>query len=102
LNAFSRDDAAEAFSIASPMIQKYFGNPANFMAMVRKAYPQVYRHRRMEFAELATVNGEWAQIVIFAGTDGHKALAVYTMIRDAAGVWRINGCRLLQKGEEAA
>ncbi len=102
LSAFSRDDAGGAFSIASPMIQRMFGSPANFMAMVRSGYPQVYRHRRAAFGELSQLNGELVQIVEFTGTDGHKALALYSMIKDAAGTWRINGCRLLQKGERGA
>ena len=102
LNAFSRDDANAAYAIASPMIQQMFGTAANFMAMVRQGYGQIYRHRRMEFGKLAQVNGEWVQLVVFTGSHGHKALAVYTMFKDAAGGWRIHGCRLLQKDEEAA
>jgi translation initiation factor IF-3 len=34
--------------------------------------------------------------------DGHKVLAVYSMVKDNTGAWRINGCRLLQKGELGA
>jgi hypothetical protein len=102
LGAFARDDAGTAFSIASPMIQRLFGTAANFMAMVRAAYPQVYRHHRAEFGEMATVKGEWLQFVRFTGTDGHKALALYTMTKDAKGSWRIIGCRLLQRGEAGA
>ena len=102
LGAFSRDDAGAAFSLASPMIQRLFGSPANFMAMVRAGYPQVYRHRRAEFGELTRLDGELVQLVVFTGRDGHKALAVYTMVKDPTGAWRINGCRLLQKSGLAA
>ncbi len=102
LSAFLRDDAGAAFAFASPMIQELFRNPATFLAMVRTGYPQVYRHRRADFGELTLVNGKLVQLVIFTGTDGHKALAVYTMVKDKTGAWRINGCRLLQKGELGA
>ncbi|MDA1097783.1 MAG: DUF4864 domain-containing protein [Proteobacteria bacterium] len=102
LGAFSRHDAGAAYSLASPMIQQLFKSPENFIAMVRSGYPQVYRHRRAEFGDLILLGGELAQPVIFTGTDGHRVLAVYAMVKDAAGAWRINGCRLLQKGALAA
>ena len=99
LEAFSRDDERAAYAVASPLIQRLIGNPANFMAMVRASYPQVYRHRRAEFGALSEMNGELVQLVTFTGLDGHKVLAVYSMVKDNTGAWRINGCRLLQKGE---
>ncbi len=102
LDAFRRDDAGAAFSIASPSIQRIFGNPANFLAMVQTGYPQVYRHRRAEFGELSVVRGELVQPVVFTGMDGHKALALYSIIKDSSGTWRISGCRLVQKGEAGA
>ena len=102
LEAFSRDDGGAAYAVASPMIQRLFGNPANFMAMVRAGYPQVYRHRRAEFGALRELNGELVQLVTFTGLDGHKVLAIYSMVKDNTGSWRINGCRLLQKGELGA
>jgi hypothetical protein len=102
LSAFSRDDAGAAFAIASPVIQRMFGNPANFLAMVKSGYPPLYRHRRAEFGELAVMNGELVQSVLVTGADGHQALALYAMIKDGTRAWRINGCRLLQKEELAA
>jgi len=102
LGAFARDDAGAAFAIASPMIQRMFGNPANFLAMVKSGYPRLYRHRWAEFGELAVMTGELVQSVKFTGADGHQALALYAMIKDGTGAWRINGCRLLQKEELAA
>lgn len=102
LDAFARDDGGTAYGAASPMIQRLFGDPDNFLAMVRAAYPQVYRHRRVEFGDLSQVNGEWVQLVVFTGLDGHKVLAIYSLLKDNRGRWRINGCRLLQQGEVGA
>ena len=102
LEAFSRDDERAAYAVASPLIQGLFGNPANFMAMVRAGYPQVYRHRRAVIGALSEMNGELVQLVAFTGLDGHKILAVYSMVKDNTGAWRINGCRLLQKDERGA
>ena len=50
LAAFQRDDGSEAFSYASPGIQRRFGTPDNFMAMVRSGYAAVYRPRRSRSA----------------------------------------------------
>ena len=38
LAAFQADDGETAFGFASPTIQEMFGNPANFLAMVRTGY----------------------------------------------------------------
>ena len=45
LDAFRKDDAARAFSLATPGIREAFGSLENFMNMVRSAYAVVYRRR---------------------------------------------------------
>ena len=47
IEAFRRDDSAAAFSFASPTIQRIFGTPDQFMAMVRSGYQPVYRPREV-------------------------------------------------------
>ena len=47
LQAFSEDNATAAFSYASPKIQSIFGSPDNFLAMVKKSYPSVYRPKNI-------------------------------------------------------
>ena len=79
LEAFSRDDERAAYAVASPLIQ-----------------------RRAVIGALSEMNGELVQLVAFTGLDGHKVLAVYSMVKDNTGAWRINGCRLLQKDELGA
>ena len=47
--AFSRDDAAAAYSHAAPEIRQIFPQADIFLQMVQQAYPPVYRHKSFEF-----------------------------------------------------
>jgi hypothetical protein len=68
--AFSRDDAAAAYSYAAPAIQGVFPQADVFMAMVRNSYAPVYRHKSFEFGE-AQVEGGWiAQRVHIVDANG--------------------------------
>lgn len=95
LDAFKRDDAEGAYRYAAPQIKTMFPGAERFMGMVRQGYPPVYRSRSAEFSELAVRDGEVVQEVELTGPDGQSALAVYTMLRNEAGVWEIAGCALL-------
>lgn len=55
--ALSRDDAATAYTFASPGIQRRFHDPETFLSMVRNGYTPVYRHRSFEFGEAKTSDG---------------------------------------------
>lgn len=101
LDAFQRDDAAEAFSYASPTIQKKFGDPATFMRMVRQGYRPVYRPQAVEFRNLETMNGRLAQHVFVVGPDGRSVIAVYFMEQQPDGTWRIDGVRMTAAPDEA-
>ena len=92
MTAFRRDDAADAYSYASPVIQQKFGNAEFFMEMVRTGYPAVYRPREVEFRDLTQEGGRLIQRVYVVGPDGKAVLALYDMQRQPDGTWRINGC----------
>ena len=94
LDAFTRDAADAAFSLASPNIQSLFGDAPPFMAMVQQAYPLVYRPRSFTFEQLVTVDDRIIQHVLIIGPDGAPALALYSMEREPDGTWRIDGCTL--------
>jgi hypothetical protein len=94
LDAFRHDAGDAAFGLASPNIQSMFGDAPHFMAMVRQAYPPVYRPRSFSFERLTTINERIVQHVMLIGPDGAAALALYTMEREADGTWRIDGCAL--------
>ncbi len=93
IEAFRRNDAAAAFAIAAPAIQKRFVDPATFMAMVAQGYPQVFRPRSIRFAEQAVRGDDAVQKVIVVGPDGVVVAALYQLVR-IDGTWRINGCQI--------
>ncbi len=94
--AFRRDDAAAAFSFASPAIRERFQTPARFMEMVREGYRPVYRPRSVEFQEIHLLQGEPVQQVLVLDPEGAPVIALYFMERQPDGSWRINGCQLLR------
>jgi hypothetical protein len=97
--AFSRDDAASAYSFAAPAIRKKFPNADTFMHMVQEVYGPVYRHRSFEFGE-ARSEGDWiAQRVHIVDADGGAWEALYTLERQPDGSFKITGCSLLKAGQ---
>ena len=101
LAAFRADDGATAFGFASPSIQRQFGSPANFLAMVRTGYRPVHRPREVQFRDLVEVEGEPVQLVLLVGPDFEVVTAHYVMQRQADGSWRINGCVLQAAPDQA-
>ena len=97
LAAFADDEAEQAFSFASPKIQDMFITARNFMDMVRIAYPVVYRPVGLSFQVPYLDGGEVWQVVEMRDAAGMDWTALYTLLRQADGVWRINGC-VLRRG----
>jgi hypothetical protein len=93
LDAFSQDDWAQAFSFASPMIQRQFRNPQAFSRMVQGGYPMVWRPSSVEVGELEDGPSGPVQIVRFVDREGSHYVAAYEMLQ-VDGVWRINGVRI--------
>jgi hypothetical protein len=100
LDAFQHDDAARAFSYAAAGIQESFGTPENFMTMVRTAYSVVYRPKSVAFDAPQRAGRELVQPVRLTDSDGHAWIALYPMLREADGTWRIGGCQLARAGQE--
>jgi len=96
IDAFRRDDGAEAFGYASPEIQAKFGTPAGFMHMVIEGYFPVYRPKAVRFLDLVEHEGSLIQHVLIVGPDDGAYLALYPMVQMPDGSWRINGCYLLR------
>lgn len=94
LDAFQRDDEAEAFSYASPSIQAQFKTPAEFMRMVRSGYDAVYRPHSTRFLETFVLDGQVVQPVEIIAADASVLVAFYLMERQADRTWRISGCML--------
>lgn len=94
LQAFQRDDAALAFSFASPTIKSMFRTPERFLSMVKNGYAPVYRPQDVNFQDITTRQGRPNQRVLLVGPDGVPVIANYIMERQADGTWLIAGCVL--------
>ena len=94
LDTFRKDDAAHAFSHASPGIRATFGTPENFMEMVRTSYAVVYRPRSVLFEAPVAIDGQVVQPVRMTDGEGRAWLALYPMQRQPDGSWRTDGCQL--------
>jgi hypothetical protein len=97
--AFSRDDAASAYSYAAPAIRQIFPEASVFMTMVQRAYAPVYRHKSFEFGEARAADGQVAQRVHIIDANGQPWEALYTLERQSDGSFKIIGCTLLKAGE---
>jgi hypothetical protein len=96
--AFSRDDAAAAYSYAAPSIRDAFPQDV-FMSMVRDSYAPVYRHKSFEFGEARVSDGQIAQRVHIIDADGIPWEALYTLELEPDGSVKISGCVLLKPGQ---
>src|SRR5262245_61844623 len=77
LEAFKRDDAARAFSYATPGIRDTFRTAENFMAMVREQYAVVYRPRSVSFEAPLMAGEDLVQPVHLTDGYGHAWMAIY-------------------------
>jgi Domain of unknown function (DUF4864) len=94
LDAFKKDDAARAFSLATAAIRERFGSADNFLEMVRTSYAVVYRPRSVLFEAPVLIDGQVVQPVRMTDAEGRGWVALYPMQRQPDGSWRTNGCQL--------
>jgi hypothetical protein len=94
LQAFSDDNATDAFSYASPKIKSIFGSSDNFMAMVKKSYPSVYRPKNINIGTVEMHRGIPILLVYLVGPDGSFVTATYLMQQQPDLSWLISGCYL--------
>jgi len=95
LAAFAVDDAASALSYAFPDIRQRYPRPENFLAMVKRSYPVVYRPKSVGFLEPELADDEVFQAVEMSDDNGVLWIAIYRMGRMQDGNWRIMGCRVV-------
>lgn len=94
LEAFERDDAATAFSYATPALQREFGTAEKFVDMVQQSYAPVYRPQAVTFLDPSVIDGVPVQPLRIAARNGAVVVAFYFMERDGAE-WKISGCQLV-------
>ena len=97
--AFSRDDAAAAYSHAAPEIRQLFPQADIFLQMVQQGYAPVYRHKSFEFGEARSAGGRIAQRVQIVDDNGEAWEAMYTLEQQPDGSLKITGCSLLKAGQ---
>ncbi len=102
LTAFRADDAELAFSYASPAIRAKFGVAGYFMAMVRGAYPVVYRPESVAFLLAQIVDNDLIQRVRMTDRNGVAWLAIYRMQRQSDRKWRIDACVVTRDNGQTA
>jgi hypothetical protein len=94
--AFADDDADRAFQTATPAVQAAIGNPGHFLAMVRGAYPMVYRPGSVHFQKPEVDDGNVLQLVEIRDADGKSWLALFALERQPDDTWRISGCAVAE------
>jgi len=102
LDAFAGDDAAKAFSYATPGIHAQFGSPEVFMAMVREGYAVMLSPASIQFLPPAIEAGQMIQLVRLTDAAGRVWLARYVMEKQKGGAWRVGGCSLAPTADTAA
>lgn len=94
ISAFKSGDNARAYSHAAPSIKQVFTTVDRFMAMVQTGYMPLYNPESVIFGRNALISGQVHQEVIVTDPQGKQWQAVYTLVRQPDGSWKINGVKL--------
>ena len=101
IDAFGRDDAAQAESFASEGIKSKFPDAGSFLGMVKQSYPALVHPRSTHFEPTMTSDSGTVQKVTVVDANGGVWTAVYTLEK-VDGHWVISGCALLKTPETSA
>lgn len=96
LDALSEDDAGRAFSLATKRMRSLIGTPDRFLQMIKDQYPAVYRNRLALFSQPERVDGHTMIIVRLTDSENSVWIAIYELMREADGTWKIEGCDLVE------
>lgn len=94
LQAFNDRDVGQAWTYASPNIQRLFGDAGNFGMMVQRGYPMVWDNADVRYLELREIAGNLWQKVMIRDANGGLHMLDYQMLETENG-WQINGVQLL-------
>jgi hypothetical protein len=92
LSALALDDADKAFETATPEVRAAIGSSNRFLAMVRGAYPMVYRPASVSFHKPEEEDGSVLQLVEIKDGNDKSWLALFALERQPDTSWRISGC----------
>ncbi|MCZ4351093.1 DUF4864 domain-containing protein [Roseovarius aestuarii] len=93
IKAFKADDFEQAFTYASPMIKRMFGDAQSFGVMVQRGFPMVWRPANVQFLNQEERDGAVWQDVLVRDSTGASHVLQYEMIQIDNG-WKINGVRV--------
>ena len=96
IEAFLHDDAAEAYAFASPTIRQKFPDEASFFDMVKRGYAPVYRPGNFAFGRSKVTGSTVLQEVLISGSDGKDWTAIYQVVRQPDGSYKINGVHMMR------
>ena len=96
ITAFLNDDAKTAYSFASPSIRGKFPTEGAFFDMVKKGYAPVYRPGNFAFGRSKVADGMVVQEVLISGPDGKDWTALYQLLRQQVGSYKINGVHMVR------
>ncbi|MBB4187373.1 hypothetical protein GGE07_004038 [Sinorhizobium terangae] len=96
IKAFLEDDAETAYSFASPAIRTKFPDKITFFDMVKRSYQHLYRPGNFAFGRSKVVGEEVFQEVLISGSDGKDWTAIYDLVHQPDGSYKINGVMMLQ------
>ena len=94
--AFLKDDARTAYSFASPTIREKFPTEGAFFDMVKKGYAPVYRAGNFAFGRSKVEGDMVLQEVLISGPDGKDWTALYQLLKQPDGSYRINGVHMVR------
>ena len=92
LTALAVDDADKAFETATPEVRAAIGSSNRFLAMVRGAYPIVYRPSSVSFHKPEEEDGTVLQRVEIRDDKDKSWLALFALEQQPDQTWRISGC----------
>jgi len=101
LEAFAEDDADRAFQTATPAVREAIGSSGRFLAMVRGAYPMVYRPASVTFHKAEEEDGSVLQLVEITDENAKSWIALFAMERQPDSSWRISGCAVAENHWQA-
>jgi ketosteroid isomerase-like protein len=90
--ALSEGDASTAFSYATPNIQDRFVSPEFFMAMVKTGYSALIGPQKFEVTEIETSGDQAVARARVVTNESKVFFAIYPLIRQPDGSWKIDGC----------
>ena len=92
LSALALDDAEKAFETATPAVREAIGSSGRFLAMVRGAYPMVYRPASVSFHKPEEDEGSVLQLVEVKDERAKSWLVLFALEQQPDHSWRISGC----------